>query len=533
MANTESACVIVPVRACRDGFMFNQQGSGAESTMSRVGLCAVTVFTWALAGSGGYAADISPVHVQPAGGVRVAAEWEPVTGVLVGWPPKLPRAILIEMARDIDLYVMVGNKANRRKAHKAFAGWGIDPARVNFILSPQGDGYYLTRDWGPFAVFDSRGSCKLVDGRYEDYPAVFAGSSKPLASLSQQFGLDYRPDNNGPAAVAKQLGLPRLELPAALTGGNLFFDGLGTGFATQILIDENAGMGIAREQFLDLMKKELGVARFHAVPNFEGGEGGGIQHIDCLLKLLDEERILIKRAPMDHPDFRRIEAIVGHLGNLINPYGRPYTLLRIDTPRYDEDNLANYTNAVILNRRIYVPLFGIPADQRALKTWRAAMPGYEVFGFVLSKELLDLRYTDAIHCRTRGIWDHKMLRMSHKRVDGRTPADTGYRVETEIHDYSGLGLIEDRLRLTWRLSGSATWTHIGLKPATAPNTFGAMIEGVKAGQKVEYYLSAASRSGRQESLPRTAPKGYYTFVVHESQIRNLEKVSDPLPIKAR
>src|SRR5262249_11243065 len=197
------------------------------------------------------------------------------------------------------------------------------------------------------------------------------------------------------------------------------------------------------------LKKELGVARFHVLSNFEGGAAGGIQHIDCLLKLLDEERILIKRPPADHPDSQRIETIVDHLGDLMNPHGRPYTVLRIDTPRYDEQDLANYTNAIILNHKIYVPLFGIPADQRALKTWRAAMPGYDVYGYALGKEMLDLRYTDAIHCRTRGVWDQKMLRMTHKRIDGRSPVDVGYRVETEIRDYSGAGLVEDRLRLAW------------------------------------------------------------------------------------
>jgi len=116
----------------------------------------------------------------------------------------------------------------------------------------QGDGYYLTRDWGPFAVFDARGNFKLVDGRYVDYPLAGGGGSKRLASLSNLFRLDYRPDDTGPAAVAKELGLPRTELPIALTGGNLFFDGLGTGFATQILIDENAAMGIPSDQFIHI-----------------------------------------------------------------------------------------------------------------------------------------------------------------------------------------------------------------------------------------------------------------------------------------
>jgi agmatine/peptidylarginine deiminase len=482
--------------------------------MSRVCLCAVTICTLAVAAASGSASEPATTMREQGDGVRVAAEWEPVTGVLIGWPLKLPRALVIEMAKDVDLYVTVSNKAGRRKAYKALTEWEIDPTRLHFIMTNQGDGYYLTRDWGPFAVFDAGGNSRLVDGRYLDYPLAAAGGSNRLASLSNLFGLDYRADDTGPAAVAVELGLPRSELPIALTGGNLFFDGVGTGFATQILIDENTAMGIPRDKFMDILKKELGVVRFHILPNFQGGEGG-IQHIDCLLKLLDEERLLIKRPPEDHSDYRRIEAVVGHIAKLINPYGRPYTLLRIDTPRYDQDDLANYTNSIIVNRKIYVPLFGIPADQRALKTWRAAMPGYQVFGFALDKNLIDMRYTDAIHCRVRGIWDQKMLRMSHKRIDGRIASASGYPVEAEIRDYSGAGLVEDRLRVAWRTSGSPKWTEVRLEPAGKPNAFRAMIPGVRAGKTIEYCLSAASRSGRNESLPRTAPKGFYAFKVEE------------------
>jgi agmatine/peptidylarginine deiminase len=487
--------------------------------MRRFCICAATIWmlaaaAWGFAGQS--TAVPTPTVPEPGDGPRVAAEWEPVIGVIIGWPLKLPRALVVEMAKDVDLYVTVSNKAGRRRAHKALTEWEIDPKRVHFVITTQGDGFYLPRDWGPLAVFDARGNFKLVDGRYVDYLVGVAGINKPLASFSEHYGLNYRADDNTPARVAKELGLPHTELPIALTGGNLFFDGMGTGFATQIMVDENAAMGIARDRFLDTLRKELGVVRFHVIPNFEGGEGG-IQHIDCLLKLLDEERILIKRPPYDHPDSERIEAIVEQLSKLTNPYGRPYKILRIDTPRYVNDDMANYTNSIILNRKIYVPLFGIPADQRALQTWRRAMPGYQVFGFALDKNLIDMRYTDAIHCRTRAVWDPKMLRMTHKRIEGRVPKSDGYLVEARIRDYSGAGLVEDRLQLLWRNGGSPKWTEVRLKPAASADIYSAMIEGAGAGKAIEYYLSAASRSGKTETLPRTAPKGVYSFKVEASR----------------
>jgi len=32
-----------------------------------------------------------------------------------------------------------------------------------------------------------------------------------------------------------------------------------------------------------------------------------------------------------------------------------------------------------------VPLYDIPGDKQALRTWREVMPGYDVIGFVLDK----------------------------------------------------------------------------------------------------------------------------------------------------
>jgi agmatine deiminase len=483
--------------------------------MSRVALWTLTTCALLAAAACASAAQTESGLREPREGVRVAAEWEPATGVLIGWPFKLPKGLIIEMAKDVDLHITVSNKAARRRAFKLLTEWEIDPARLKFLITTQGDGFYLTRDWGPFAVFDARGKPRLVDGRYRDYPVAVAGAGKPFRSFSEYFGLDYRLDDPTPAVVAKEIGWPRIELPVALTGGNLFFDGLGTGFATKVLVDENAAMGVTRERLLRILKKELGVVRFHVVPNYEGTAGGGIQHIDCVLKLLDEERMLIKCPPENHPDARRIESIVEKLAKLTGPYGRPYTLLRIDTPRYNQDDLANYTNSLILNTKVFVPLFGIPGDQRALKSWRAAMPGYQVMGFALDKNLIDMRYTDAIHCRTRAIWDQKMLYMSHKRIDGRTRSAAGYLAEAKIRDYSGAGLVEDRLKLSWRTAGTLQWNEIRLEPTGASDSFEAVIPNSQAGRSVEYYLSAASRSGRQETLPRTAPKGFYAFKVEE------------------
>src|SRR5262249_33630290 len=150
-----------------------------------------------------------------------------------------------------------------------------------------------------------------------------------------------------------------------------------------------------------------------------------------------------------HHAHEAIERVVCELSQLTNCYGRPYQLLRIDTPPYHLNKMANYTNSLIVNRKIYVPLYGIPGDRAALDTWQAAMPGYEVMGIRHD----GWGHSDSLHCRVRGIWDAQMLWLTHRRMEACVPWASKFTLEVHVRDYSGAGLIAKRLHLAWRSHG--------------------------------------------------------------------------------
>jgi hypothetical protein len=106
-----------------------------------------------------------------------------------------------------------------------------------------------------------------------------------------------------------------------------------------------------------------------------------------------------------------------------------------------------------------------------------------------------------------------MLYMSHERIAATVAPAEAYPIEVRIKDYSGAGLIRETLELSWRPSGEDGWRVIPLEATANPEIFAAPVPGVVAGRGVEYFLSASDRSGRRESLPRTAPEGYYSFAV--------------------
>lgn len=442
------------------------------------------------------------------GDLRVAAEWEPALGALVAWPLVVPEALAAEIASDDTLYLLVNDEAASDQARAALVEWGIDLDSVVFIAAAPGTARPWPRDWGPPALFVGDGSSVLVDPRFDDYPFSKARCDSRLYYEKHWFLADFTNDDAATRIIADTLGLASTRVPVALTGGNALVDGHGTVFSTCTLINENNRLGVTEDRFFSEVGRSLGVSRYVVIPNFELF---GIQHIDCFLKLLDEERILVARPPAGHSHSERAEAIVRELSSLTNVHGRPYEILRIDTPPYWLDFMPAYTNSLILNRKVLVPLFGIPADQHALETWRQAMPGYEVLGF----EYEGWMWFDALHCRVRAVWDPEMLRMEHRPLDTVVEPAAEYRVDVRIRDYSHASLVTEELELSWRLRGDDHWQILRLQGTANPDVYEASIPGAAPGETVEYFLSAADRSGRRESLPRVAPDGFYHFSVEK------------------
>ncbi len=446
---------------------------------------------------------------------RMAAEWEPVIGSIIAWPLIIPQLLVVELAKgDMKLYVMVSDEINRYEAEKIFRGWGLNMDNVHFVVTRLGLAWGWPRDWGPFAVYTESGAPSLADPRFVTYALAGAGCEGKLQP-------DFFPkeryigDDLASASLAESLGWDIFPIAAAVTGGNFLVDGQGTAFSTCVIQMENRSLGLSDADFSRLIKEKLGIKKHVILPNYEEL---GIQHIDCAVKPLDEETLLVMRVPEGHPEYRLIEDIVHKLQTLTNAYGRPYKIIRINTGRYKDESVAAYTNSLILNKKVFIPFYGIPEDKQALRTWQEAMPGYEVVGFENDIPVPVMDYTgwqsfDALHCRVRAIWDPGMLRMAHRPMDDAVAPAESWPIEVTIQDYSRAGLIQEELFLQVRSRGDQKWQTFRLSPTQNPVLFRALIPGVNSGKTLEYYLSAADRSGRRETLPRTAPDNLFSFVV--------------------
>jgi agmatine/peptidylarginine deiminase len=427
---------------------------------------------------------------QPQPPVRMVAEWEPASGTLVRWPLGIPSELVQELAADDTLYVLVADTGSQNSAAYTFSSWDVNMDHVVFIEAPTDS--HWTRDWGPVSVFGGSGEWGIVDFIFEGYPWV-----PPLRNRWQD-------DTAVNSVLADFFAAPLYQMPLYFTGGNVMTDGYGSAFSSRQMLTENQPIA-APPQFFSTVETYTGVSNYQIVSNFESY---GIQHIDCVAKLLNEETVLIKRLPQWHPDYNRVESVASEFAAMTSCFGRPYKIIRIDTASYSGNHTAAYTNSLILNNKVLVPLFGVVTDAEALQVYEQAMPGYEVIGFNWS----GWYSYDALHCRTMGIFDRYMLRIAHRPLDPEIPNTSQILISAEIRAHSNEPLIDEEVKVFWKTE-DLDWHSIVMTPAGG-DSLSAVIPMPEPETIISYYIQAADESGRVETLPRTAPEACFSITVY-------------------
>lgn len=412
-----------------------------------------------------------PPSAQP---VRHLAEFERQQGVLVRYPLGISTALVAEMSEEALIYCVV-TTSQQSSAYNAFAGGGVNMSNVVWVNGSSDT--YWTRDYGPWFIYDDNGDLAIIDTIY----------NRP------------RPNDDAvPGLVANRMGLDLYGPNLIHTGGNWMADGHGVAVSTTLVWEENPGLTHAQ---IDAMVDDyLGIHTYHVVADVNGEY---IKHVDCWGKFLSVDQILIRQVPTSHSQYDEIEAAVDYFESQTSSYGWPYRVVRVYTP-----NNEPYTNSLILNDKVLVPITGSAWDDDAIAAYQAAMPGYEVLGFTGS-----WASTDALHCRTIGIGDPGLLYVFSRPLQDTGETSMPYRVAAEIIDYSQSGLIADQLRVYWRSGGSGPFDYEVMNAVAGTDSFYADIPAQPAGTQVQYYVQAADNSGRQESWPLVGAAGPFGFRV--------------------
>ncbi len=405
------------------------------------------------------------------------AEFMPSEGVLVRYPFGIPMSLIKDLSFRTRVTTIVKNSSQQSTVNSQYTSNGVNVANCDYLIA-NSDSYW-TRDYGPWYVIDSSYEVGIVDFPY----------NRP------------RPNDDEIAKlVAGYLGIQWYGMQVTHTGGNYMSNGMGQASSTELVYEENQGTSTATID--QRMRDYLGIEQYFVRPD---PNNTYIDHIDCWAKFLDVDKILVRAVPASHPQYSSIEAAAAFWASTTSSYGTPYQVFRVNTP-----NDEPYTNSLILNKTVYLPIKGTANDQPAKAAYEAAMPGYEILTY-MQLGSAPWESTDALHCRTHEMADRGMLLIRHMPILTTRPSDEDYQLLADIVPLSDTGLYTDSLFIMYRVN-NGTWKPAELNWQQNHQWTG-IIPRQTEGSLIDYYIHAADSTGRSENHPYIGAPDPHSFSV--------------------
>jgi len=457
--------------------------------------------------------------VPPASPVRTIAEWEELQALMVGWRsyPSILRQIVAAAKQQTRVIVVYASPDSPASLTAYLAAGGVDTVNVTFLNAPVNSVW--SRDYGPWSAYTNE-----VD---------------TLITIDWIYNRPRPADDAIPSVISSHINTPIYQTTVAPnklvhTGGNFMTDGFGTGFSSELVVDENGpgggfGLSLTSADIDSIMLKFMGINRYIKMTTLPYDD---IHHIDMHMKLLDEETILMGQYPSGISDGPQIEAnLLYVLNNFNSVFGTPYKVVRIPMP--DDNNLwpsnggdyFTYTNSSIINKGIIVPVYGVPEDSIALQIYRDQMPGYTVTPINCTSMIGAL---GALHCITKEVGTADPLLISHQPLENTTDTVNDYFVPALIKHRSGINASV----VYWTTDTALGWTAASMVPMAMPDRYFASIPAQSPGTTIYYYISATANSGKSQVRPMPAPSGWWKFTVTGTTglMQNNEVVfSSPFP----
>jgi len=407
----------------------------------------------------------------PTGDVRNVAEFDEMQAVLVRYPFGIPISLIKEMADNIEVITLVASSSQQQIVENQYASAGVNMDNTSFLITPT-DSYWV-RDYGPWFVFDGDRNPGIVDFLY----------NRPRPN-----------DNNVPAAVANLLGIDLYGMNVYHTGGNYMTTGMGIAASTDLIWEENPTL--THDDIAMMINDYLGNSSYDVTIdplNRPLPPHKPIKHIDCWGKFLSPGKVLIGQVPTTDSRYQDFEDVANYFATTYSSYGVPWEVIRIYTPETYPN--TPYTNSLILNKKVLVPLTGSEWDDEAIASYEEAMPGYEIIGITYDGWL----NTDALHCRTKGVADLGMLYINHMPLLGNVAYQENYEINAEIYSCSGQPVYTDSVFIYYSINGGDyQQTNMTFE---GNDEFTGTISGVLPGDEIDYYLYAADWSGRRAKHP--------------------------------
>ncbi len=450
------------------------------------------------------------ITTPPASPVRTMAEWEELQALIITWNGQ--STILTEIVRaarlECNVVICCESQAVITQAKNKLTSSGVDiSSNVTFLIAPNNT--IWVRDYGPNCVYSNDvDSLYFVDWIY-NRPSRTKDDTL-VTSIRPFFGIPLYSTSAAPTDLVN-------------TGGNFMSDGMGTAFASELILTENElgnpnGVTSKSEAQIDgIFADFMGINRYIKMTPLPFDK---IHHIDMHMKLIDEETLMVGQYPAGVADGPQIEANIQYvLNHFQSSFGTPYKVVRVPMPPANgiypdnDGDYRTYANAVFVNKTIIVPFYQQQFDTTASRIWKQAMPGYNVVGINCNAIIPSL---GAIHCITKEVGVNDPLRIVHKPIEAVIQNAFGpdnYPVKATIQHRSGVA----SANVFYRRRTASTWESVSMVPVLNPDSLnywtGLIPKQEGYFDTLFYYIQAEANSGKTQLRPLPSPTGAWSFPI--------------------
>jgi len=455
----------------------------------------------------------------PGSEVRTPGQWEELQAVIITWTgfPSIHRQLVQHIQLECEVWIVTTDSTSVKNNILSNGG---SLNNVKFIIAPFNS--IWVRDYGPNSVY-------------------LAGVDS-LAMVNWRYNRNRPNDNNVPIVTGDQYDIPVYSMTAlpydyVSTGGNFMADGLGTAFASNLILEENEGTGFSlsfkTEEDIDQMTLDyMGLNRFIKMTTLPYDD---IHHIDMHMKLMNEETLLVGEFPDNVSDGPQIEINLQYvLDNFMSPFGTPYKVVRIPMipstgGAYPGQPFGNglyrtFANNVIVNNTIIVPTYRQEFDTTGLRILQETMPGYNIVGIDVDNSGNNLiGQGGAIHCITKEVATADPLLISHQNYPDTDDVFNPYQINALIRHKSGI----ENATLFYKTTLAGAYSSVPMVYNSSLGIYNwtAQIPAQNTGTTIYYYIQAEANSGKTQVRPMPAPEGYFHFKVFGSaSIESIEQM---------
>ena len=313
------------------------------------------------------------------GKLRLPAEWEEQSAVLIAWPHKDTdwNYILEEVEKcyikvaeaivdDEDLIIVTPepDAVKNKLLH-------LPTERLHFYQMPTNDTW--ARDFGPISIVEN-GKPALCDFKFNAWGLKFPACHDNLINSNlSKFGA-FKTDLKN-------------RLNFVLEGGSIESDGHGVLLTTsECLLSKNRNGEFSKSEIENYLLQQFGLKKIIWLNHgFLSGDDTD-SHIDTLARMCPNSTIAYVGCDNindeHYEDLKRMEK---ELMCATNVNGIPYLLrkLPLPTPIYDEEGTrlpATYANFLITNHKVLVPTYGQQTDAEALQIIKELFPTRSIVG---------------------------------------------------------------------------------------------------------------------------------------------------------